>query len=198
MLYKNTKNGGEIHTWFPKSIYYIKQLENKNLNNFETYIKNFKFSPKRTELLQVDSSHEVINLHDKKLFKKLFKQFLIHSKVFLSEMGYSDIFSSNIKIASSWFNISKRGDYLQKHIHPHSILSGAYYVKSNVSDKIIFHNENDMTVLPSSFTTLSYSEAFYDCVPGSLLLFKSNLPHSTNRQIGDEKIVISFNIVGNS
>ena len=51
-----------------------------------------------------------------------------------------------------------------------------------------------MIQAPEKFNDLSYEYCNYQCEPGKLILFKSNTNHSTNNQIGREKIVISFNI----
>ena len=61
-------------------------------------------------------------------------------------------------------------------------------------DKIYFHNYDEMTREPEHFNNLSTDRVEYKCTENTLLLFKSDLPHSTNLQTGEEKITISFNV----
>ena len=51
-----------------------------------------------------------------------------------------------------------------------------------------------MTREPEQFNNLSADRVEYKCTENTLLLFKSDLPHSTNLQTGEEKITISFNV----
>ena len=51
-----------------------------------------------------------------------------------------------------------------------------------------------MTQPPETYNELSYEYCSYHCKEAKLILFKSNLNHSTNKQTGKEKIVISFNL----
>ena len=194
MLYKKLNGGGEIHTWFPKSIYH-KKISVNNLKQIEKSIKSLKYIKQKTFEFEVNSSYTTQKnpLHKEKKLKLLFNQILSSAREYCSQLGYSQLFCNDLQIESSWFNISKKGDYLQKHIHPNSLLSGVFYIKCNDEDFIRFYDE-DMLVLPSSYNDLSFTNTTYVCEPGTLLLFKSNLPHSTNKQISKEKIVISFNI----
>jgi len=194
MLYKNIKNGGEIHTWFPKSIYHKKISEN-NLIQIENHVKSLKYDKHKTFEFEVESSYTTNNnlLFKEKKLKNLFNKILESAKEYSIELGYSKSFCEKLKIESSWFNISKCGDYLQKHTHPNSFLSGVFYIKCDAEDYIRFYDE-DMLVAPSSVNELSFTNTTYVCKPGTLLIFKGNLPHSTNKQISKEKIIISFNI----
>ena len=194
MLYKKLNRGGEIHTWFPKSIYHKKIFENK-LIQIESHLKSFKYEKHKTFEFEVESSYTTNQnpLFKEKKLKNLFKEILESAKEYCIELGYSQAFCNKLKIESSWFNISRSGDYLQRHIHPNSFLSGAFYVKCDDKDFIRFYDE-DMLVAPNNVNELSFTNTSYLCEPGTLLIFKSNLPHSTNKQISQEKIVISFNI----
>jgi len=194
MIYKNLDNGGEIHTWFPKSIYYKKILEN-DLTQIEKYLKSLKYNMRRTSEFEVESSYTVNEnlLHKNTNLKSVFNEILKSAKQYSKELGYDNHYSKKLKIESSWFNISNSGDYLQRHTHPNSFLSGVFYVKCGNEDYIRFY-EDDMLATPKFVNELSHTNTNYICQPGVLLIFKSNLPHSTNKQISSEKIAISFNI----
>ena len=188
----NKKNEFEICGIFPKHIFKVDSLFNNKLDYFEKSIKSFNQKLVRNDYNNVDTSHNVINLHNKDNFKELFDSILDYSKYFLKEIGYDNI--SNIKINNSWFNISKKNDYLQKHIHKGSLISGAFYIKSGKNDTIDFFDNNDMIIDSERCTQFSGGAFSFDCTPGRLLLFKSSLEHGTPKQTSEEKIVISFNI----
>jgi uncharacterized protein (TIGR02466 family) len=193
MIYK--KSGEvEIHALFPKPIFKVDNLFIDKLDYYKKLIKSYNKKLIRDDYNNVDSSHQLINIHINDHFKKLFNTILKYTKSFLKETGYDNI--ENTKINNSWFNISKKNDYLQKHIHKGSLISGVFYIKSNKNDTINFFDNNDMTVDSERCTEISLSStAFsFDCVPGRLLLFKSSLEHGTPKQTSKEKIVISFNI----
>tara|TARA_Y100000592_G_C5460946_1_gene313933 strand:+ start:192 stop:779 length:588 start_codon:yes stop_codon:yes gene_type:complete len=190
---KNMSDDYKIHGLFPKPVYQVDDLLKDKLNYYETLIKKWSVNLHRNDHHYVDSSHQVDNLHTKKEFINLFDIIILHSKKFLTLLGYD--YLDNIKILNSWFNISKQDDYLQKHIHNGSLLSGAFYIKSTINDVINFYDQVDVTQVPDRSNSISYSEYRLECKPGRLLLFKSSLEHGTPRQKSGEKIVVSFNIV---
>ena len=195
MLFKNIKGGGEIHTFCPKSVYYKENLY--KTNEFKKHLLKVSKKQKlfRNGFINVDTSHNTnYRLEKDKIFKDLFNNILNESKIYLLELGYNKDFLDTIYIESAWFNISKKGDSIIKHIHPGSLLSGAFYVSCGKDDEILFFGEDDMTIPPQSFTDLSAKYISYKCISGSILLFKSNINHCTNSQKSNEKITISFNL----
>ena len=124
--------------------------------------------------------------------KELFRQI---AEDCLKELGYNQKFINKLFIESAWFNVGKKGDSLIKHIHPGSLLSGAFYLScDSEEDQILFFGDDDMILPPQNFNDLSAKYAAYKCIPGSILLFKSNINHCTNSQKSNEKITISFNL----
>lgn len=182
-----------IDKWFPKSIYSVNNLHKEYLSSYIKEVKKIK-NTKKTFYIDVNSSHLLEEIHNKNTFKNLFKDILEHCKNYAGHLGYSKESCDKLCIINSWFNISSKGDSLLKHIHPASLFSGAFYLKSNKDDYINFFKEDDMTIPPENYNELSYEYCSYECTAGRLLLFKSNLNHSTNKQNGKEKIVVSFNI----
>ena len=61
-------------------------------------------------------------------------------------------------------------------------------------DRIKFYNTPSMLPEPTTYTRYNAQFAEYSCVPGSLLMFTSDMMHGTDKQIGEEKIAISFNL----
>tara|TARA_R110000822_G_scaffold304049_1_gene429036 strand:+ start:153 stop:761 length:609 start_codon:yes stop_codon:yes gene_type:complete len=197
MLFEKLKNGAEIHTFCPKSIYYNEKYDVKNIEKYRSNIINISKNKKlyRGQLINIDTSHNTDYYLNKDLiFKDLLASILKECVVYLKRLEYDQDFLDKLFIESAWFNLGKKGDSLIKHIHPGSFLSGAYYVSCDKEDKIIFYGDDDMILPPNIFNELSSKYITYQCIPGSLLLFKSNLNHGTNPQKSNEKITISFNI----
>ena len=195
MLYKNLQGGSELHTFNPKSIYYKKNI--CNTDNLRDHILKIKKEKKlfRNDFIDIYTSHNTNYILEKDIiFNELFNKILNESKIFLLELGYTEEFINKIYVESSWFNIGKKGDSLIKHIHPGSFLSGAFYVSCDKDDQILFFSDDDMTMPPENFNDLSSKYMTFNCIKGSLLLFKSNINHCTNKQKSDEKITISFNL----
>ncbi len=193
MRYKTFDNGAQIHTWFPKSVYVMRDFKSQDYcGDLITQLKDSKLELRR-DYFNVDTSHSLSNLHEVSKFKGLFDDIMTHCKAYGSSYGYSDGHLEQLTFGDTWFNISKPGDFLHKHIHPNSILSGAFYIQTNKDDFITFYKEDDMTTPTTEMTELSIDSYQYPCETGNLLIFKSNLNHSTNIQQGEEKIVISFN-----
>ena len=191
-------NFGDIEKWFPTSIY-IKDLE-YDTDTMATLLKSIKFKSGRSKFLSRDSyaddqKHNEEPLYKNINFKPLFDDILEHAKYYLDKLGYENL--NNLVYTNTWFNVYNKGDFVHKHIHQNSILSGAFYVKSNKNDYITFYAKDDAVSEPELKNELSYDSCNYQCKPGRLLLFKSSTAHSTNKQEDGEKIVISFNITMN-
>jgi uncharacterized protein (TIGR02466 family) len=184
-----------IDTWFPKSVYIKDNVCLENLNNFESEIKKTfsKYGHKRYPLQNVDSIYETFNnLHNINEFNFLTNIIYESSYEYLNELGYKN---KQLKITEMWSNISYEKDHLFPHNHSNSVLSGAFYVKGNSNNKIkFFDNSFDMMPKPQNFNYLNYKYCEYDCIPGRLLLFRSDFLHGTESQYDNEKIVISFNL----
>ena len=198
MIFENLNNGAHINIFSPKVIYYNEKFELENLKTYKKYLKDISKKNKlyKSDLININTSHSTnYHLDNDDFFKPLLDKILKESKVYLQKLGYDSNFCNKVFIESSWFNIGNKGDDLVKHIHPGSFLSGAFYVEcDSKNDKIFFFGDDDMTLPPQNFNDLSSKFISYSCLTGSLLLFKSNINHCTNKQNGKEKITISFNI----
>lgn len=185
-----------IETWFPKLIYLVDDICINELGIYTKEIKKNKIKTKRTQILNVDSTHvNFRQLHTIKLFSNLVEQIENNSRLFLSYIGYSDDYIKKCCVVDMWYNVSNKGDYLFPHTHPGSILAGVFYVKTAVNNKIIFYDTNNNYEPPENITNLSMTTCEYQCIPGRLLLFRSDFTHATPKQdVDGEKIAISFNI----
>jgi uncharacterized protein (TIGR02466 family) len=166
---------------------------------FEHEVKSILQSAdvKRTGLgINVDSTHPYgKSIHSNPVFKDLVNAIYENSKLYLIELGYNDSFIDTLSIETMWANVSQPGDYLFPHVHPNSLLSGVFYIKSTSNNTITFFDDiYSMNIPPQNDNSLNFNTCAYECSPGRMILFKSNFLHGTEKQIDGEKIVISFNI----
>jgi len=187
----------KIDKWFPTAIYCENDVCLNDISTYETTIKNIlmQYGYGKGGMQNVSSTHQTYDtLHKLKEFTNLKTHILNRASEFAYELGYTDQ-SDNIQIKNMWANVSQKGDYLFPHTHSDSVISGAYYVKGHKDLKIKFLTpQNRMIKSPDKFSELSYEFCDYECYTGRLLLFKSNTNHATEKQLVDEKIVVSFNL----
>ena len=97
----------------------------------------------------------------------------------------------------SWFNIYKKGDYQEVHVHPNSILSVVYFLKSSEkSSSLIMHppfqDQRDIRKVDGSVSPGMTIE--YNPVPGRLIVFRSYMPHCVGKHQDDEdRITLAYN-----
>jgi uncharacterized protein (TIGR02466 family) len=103
----------------------------------------------------------------------------------------------NVKISMSWFNVLQKGQSVNLHRHEVSILSAAYYVRSDKdSAGLNFRSPIDPYRMHEFFvqnTEYNVKNVEVPCEQGALYLFPSWLEHYTNQNQTDKRITISFN-----
>lgn len=171
------------------------------LSIYEKSIKEFsrKNGTRRNNFFAVDSTHLTNpSLHENPDFQPLVEKIYANAASFLHALGCSNDFIKRMHILNMWSNISHKGDFVGPHIHSNSILSGVYYVKKFSGSKIKFYkNIYENIKLDGVPNDLSYTSCDYDCDPGRLLIWKSDVLHGTDQQSSGEKIAVSFNIAIN-
>ena len=188
-----------IDSLFPKPVMIVENVCLEHLTLFENTIKAIirDLGTKATEFQNVESTHATMNnMYDVVQFSPLVKEIQNYSCIFLENLGYTEENISQMRLKNLWANISTEGHYLFPHIHSHSVISGAFYVKAGEEDNIQFYNDlTDTTFVPPRESQLSRRFVDYKCKPGRLLLFKSNLLHgNVAKKDAAEKIVMSFNV----
>ena len=190
-------NNYVIETWFPTTIFVEDSLLLDNLFEIESSVKNIKreYGVIRGSIQSVDSSHKTYDqLHTLPQFQLLCNTIIDRARIYAKELGYVERYSK-LQFDNMWFNISNEGDYLFPHTHSDSVISGAFYIKAPNTAKIKIFSDCKKMITPPEDTSnpLSFEYASYDCIPGRLLLFKSDTLHGTEKQPVGEKIVVSFN-----
>jgi uncharacterized protein (TIGR02466 family) len=189
-----------INLLFPKSVFQVNDWMLDSLAKFETRINELKdtITLQRMQAFNVKSSrYSGHDLHKEPVFSDFVDGLMGHFSYYMTELGLEHLVGS-CEIQNMWFNISRReeGAYNFPHVHRESLISGVYYVKSSELDKIIFYDDITSTYPESKnfYKTLNKSTKEIACVPGRLLMFKSDFVHSNLQQESEEKIAISFNI----
>ena len=195
-----------IQHLFEVPLYEVKlDLDTKNLEQFCK--KHQTIDPGR-ELSNVGGyQSNALNLSEP-ILSPLLKQIQIHSSKFAKEFNNNEQNLSNI-----WFNISLFGNSNFSHNHPHSDISGVYYVKTpNECGDIVFEhpaidylsfyigmNASQTTAalpsLPEDFNSYNSEVWFKPAVENTLYLFPSWLKHRVepNKNKNEERISLSFN-----
>lgn len=104
---------------------------------------------------------------------------------------------TQLQSSGSWFNIYRRGDYQEKHVHPNSVISAIYILTATPdAAKIYFSTPlNDMFYVKHSQQHQQLVQQIScESVPGTLIVFPSYLPHSVERHDSDNvRISLSYN-----
>ena len=108
-----------------------------------------------------------------------------------------DISKNGIKIKEMWFNIYKKGECIDIHNHPNSNFTGVYFLKaSKGSSPIVIKSEiidNMIALLVDENNEYNSRGKVITAEPGKLVVFNSNVMHSTLPQnIDDSRVTISF------
>lgn len=122
-------------------------------------------------------------------FADVAKVLIRHAKSFAGELGW-DV---RAKLDSLWVNLLKSGGHHSGHIHPHSILSGTFYVEvPSGSGDIRFEDPR----LPLMMAAPTRRDTFVTVEPrpGLLLMWESWLRHEVLAGTGKgDRLSISFN-----
>ena len=109
------------------------------------------------------------------------------------------------QITTSWINKTDKSEYIDKHSHPNSIISGVYYIsttpkcapiifsKPHLYSNITFQN---IQLAYSGENKNQYNTDYYGInpLPGELLMFPSWLEHEVIEQGSEHKrISLAFN-----
>ena len=100
-------------------------------------------------------------------------------------------------VTGAWSNIESPGDFVRVHMHPWSVFSGVYYVKSEEDSGDLFLIDPRPGAGALYWPTNAVTERGAINIkprPGLLVLFPSSVEHYTDpNQSGEERVCISFN-----
>tara|TARA_Y100000361_G_scaffold62251_1_gene54682 strand:- start:219 stop:797 length:579 start_codon:yes stop_codon:yes gene_type:complete len=113
--------------FFP-TILYAKDFQ-LDLNQMTQNIIKWSKEDKGITKTNVDGWHSETNMHTKIEYKPLVDElFKMVYEVFNEEW-----LDGRVKIGNMWANINPPGGYNKPHVHPNSLFSGVYYVKTPIN-----------------------------------------------------------------
>jgi len=119
--------------------------------------------------------------------------------------------ATTLEFANVWININNKGGYNEVHVHPGSIMSGAFYVKTpkegdcgsitfhkNPMEGYVVHSLGLAEDLSKAEAAHTHATMSYPPKEGRLVLFPSWVSHGVRENHTEEdRISISFNLIPN-
>jgi len=132
-------------------------------------------------------------------FESLRKKLERHVALFAAAVEW-DLQGRDLAMTDCWVNIMPRGTVHSLHLHPHSTLSGTYYVQVPKGSPGIKFEDPRLDRFMAAPTRKPQARrelrpwVTYDAAPGHLLLFESWLRHEVAPNAANaERISVSFN-----
>jgi len=190
-----------IKEYFFPTIIYIKDLPNpEELNPYlEKHIVEWSKNDTGVKKTNVNGWHSQTDMNQRKEYEPLIQElFQMQNEIIQEER--LDI---KPRLGNMWANINPPGGYNNGHLHPNSLFSGAYYVKAPPSSgrlQLMDPRPGVHHCMPArkkgKMPRELWREAYYDAVPGRLIMFPSWLWHKVEpNQSNDIRISVSFNFI---
>ena len=186
---------------FPTPVY-IKEIPNATqLNQYleQQIIKWSQSNPKGHKRTNVDGWHSTTDMNKKEEYNVLTKElFAMQDEIYTKEY-----LTMKPVLGNMWANINYPGGYNRPHLHPNSLFSGAYYIKTPINSGNLMLYEPRQGVqctmpnrkkrkLPSEL----WREVHYEPKAGTCIMFPSWLWHEVQpNRSNDIRISVSFNFL---
>ena len=133
------------------------------------------------------------------IFADLERAIARHVAGFARELQF-ELGGRKLKLDSFWINVMKKGAVHTPHIHPHSVISGTYYVTVPPNSGVIRFEDPRLGLMmaapPRKKNARPENRSFVDVEPkaGTLLLWESWLRHGVEANAArTPRISVSFN-----
>ena len=179
---------------------YIKDVGTPEYNQYlEEKIISWSKQDKGLIKTNVNGWHSTTDMHEKPEYKHLVEELYIVQE----EIYKDECLDNSPHLGNMWSNINYKGGFNQTHIHPNSLWSGVYYVKTpkNCGDlKIEDPKSISLMVRPRKTKKQESNhlakEIYFEAVAGRLIMFPSWLNHMVEiNQSEEPRISISFNFL---
>jgi hypothetical protein len=194
-----------IDKWFPTVVSCIDDNLIEELNRYREYCEEFTndipTNRPFTGSQLTSTFNQSLPQYDRPIendirFKELFDLILEKGTMFAEFLGYK----YDLRISHAWINKIEAHDYHELHNHAlggDALISGVFYISAPDSAVIRFKDAMDSysPVPPTAYTPYNNKHARYACVPGRLLLFRSDVLHGYDSHNSDEiKFSIAFDL----
>jgi len=182
-----------IHQLFPEPLYFSKFK--RSITKEE--LKAINKLRNKTHLMTGQQTSNENYVLDQKPFKNLKKDFIEIINYYFDKVICTT--PSLIPfITQSWVNFTKNDEFLHRHSHPNSYVSGVFYVAATKEvDKIKFWKSGFERLVPdvTNYNIFNSRSWWYPVETGDILLFPSSLDHEVkNKKGNNDRISLAFNI----
>lgn len=160
----------------------------------------------RSNVAASGSWHSAVNMHQRPEFARLTAAVRATAERYAADQGFDPAFE--LATDNMWANINPPGGYNRAHIHPHSTISGVYYLQApEGAGRIIFYEPRTHVAMSSprfipdkQRDARYWTEVNYQPIEGRIILFPSWLLHEVqpNEAQGTgeaaDRISVSFNL----
>ena len=186
-----------IEKFFPTFIY-AKDVQLNN-NQLTQDIINWSNQDKGVSKTNYKGWHSTTDMADKPEYQKLVTELLRMQK----EIYDNEHIDRYARLGNMWANINPPDGMNQPHVHPNSLFSGVYYVKSQPkSGRLKIYDprpgiQYSMPIRkPGNPGKDLWREAYIDPIPGRIIMFPAWLWHSVEpNESNDIRISVSFNFI---
>ena len=183
--------------FFPTSVY-GKDIKLDN-NQLAQDIVNWSNQDPGLKKTNYKGWHSQTDMHTKPEYKPLVDELFI----FMKDIFKEEWLDREPILGNMWANINPKDGLNQPHIHPNSLFSGVYYVKSNPQAgrlKIYDPRAGVQIVMPvrkkGQPPKHLWRDANLDPIPGRILIFPAWLWHCVEpNESNDIRISVSFNFI---
>ena len=186
--------------FFPTPIYVIDIPEAPSLNvQLEKDIMEWSQKDKGVQKTNIKGWHSTTNMHQNPEYQPVVDQLFLA----IHQIWEAELLDRKPKLGNMWANINYPNAYNKSHVHPNSLFSGVYYVKSLPnSGKLILrdHRPGSQSILPErkdiEHPPSLLSEVDMEPKEGRIIIFPSWLWHEVEPNKSNEtRISISFNFI---
>ncbi len=129
-------------------------------------------------------------------FEVLEKQIKRHVKKYVEALEW-DVDLNELRLSAMWANVMPEGAHHSFHLHPHSVISGTYYLQVPKGSSSLQFEDPRLSRRMAAPPLLEKNIKNHYSIspnPGDLVLFESWLRHQVPTQkVKQERISISFN-----
>ena len=188
-----------IEKYFP-TIVYGKDVQLDN-NQLARDIINWSNQDKGVSKTNYKGWHSTTDM----AIKPEYSQLVSELKIMQKEIYNNEHLDRHAKLGNMWANINPPGGMNMPHIHPNSLFSGVYYIKTPLNSgrlKVIDPRPGVQTMMPirkpGNPGKDFWREIHMEAVPGRIIMFPAWLWHSVEEnKSNDIRISVSFNFVQN-
>ena len=183
--------------FFP-TVFYGKDIQ---LNNQELaqHIINWSNQDQGLKKTNVNGWHSQTDMHTKPEYKSLLDELFI----FIQEIWKEEWLDKQPVLGNMWANINYQGGYNKPHVHPNTLFSGVYYVKTSPNcGKLVCNDPRPgiQTMMPARIKGKPpkhlWREVHLDPIEGRIIIFPAWLWHAVEpNESNDIRISVSFNFI---